>query len=160
SPKGDNGPIVALSWYEAAEYCNWLSAQEGIPPEQWCYGELVKRVEVVEEGNVKREKTFRIMQIKPNHRVLVGYRLPTEAEWEYASRAGATTSQVYGRGEQLLSHYAWYRKNSQNRTWPGGLLKPNDLGLFDTLGNAREWTDDLAVPYDLSAEEDKSNGGY
>ena len=71
-----------------------------------------------------------------------GYRLPTEAEWEYACRAGAVTSRYYGLSTELLENYAWYQANSQGRAWPGGDLLPNDLGLFDMLGNVYEWCQD------------------
>src|SRR5262249_55605586 len=68
--------------------------------------------------------------------------LPTEAEWEYACRAGAVTSRYYGASEEMLKHYAWYLLNAANRTWPVGRLKPNDLGLFDMLGNVWQWCQD------------------
>jgi len=73
----------------------------------------------------------------------LGYRLPTAAEWEYACRAGASTSRHFGDREGMLLHYAWYNANSQDRTWPVGLLKPNDFGLFDLYGNAAEWCQDF-----------------
>jgi formylglycine-generating enzyme required for sulfatase activity len=76
---------------------------------------------------------------KVNYLSLTGYRLPTEAEIEYATRAGAATSRFYGETEALLPKYAWYLKNSQGKTWPVGTLKPNDLGLFDIHGNVYSW---------------------
>ncbi len=76
-----------------------------------------------------------------------GYRLPTEAEWEYACRAGATTSRFYGTAEEMLKEYAWYSKTANKRTFPVGQLKPNDLGLFDVLGNAMEWCQDVGDDY-------------
>ena len=79
------------------------------------------------------------MKILPDALKLPGYRLPTEAEWEYACRAGAVTSRYYGRSVELLGKYAWYFQNSQNRAWPCGQLLPNELGLFDMLGNVYEW---------------------
>ena len=75
------------------------------------------------------------------------YRLPTEAEWEYACRAGAVTSRYYGRSVELLGKFAWYSQNSQNRAWPCGQLLPNDLGLFDMLGNLYEWSQEQYYPY-------------
>src|SRR5262245_41180495 len=73
-----------------------------------------------------------------------GYRLPTEGEWGYACRAGAVSSRPYGRSEGRLASYAWFLTNSsQTATMhPAGGLKPNDLGLFDILGNAYEWCND------------------
>ena len=113
-------PGDVATWYEAAAYCNWLSKQEGIPEDQWCYE--------IEEGQVtKAEEQQTIFS-------LTGYRLPTEAEMEYATRAGAVTSRYYGETEELLPKYAWYEKNSKEQTWPVGSLKPNDLGLFDMHG--------------------------
>ena len=71
-----------------------------------------------------------------------GYRLPTEAEWEYACRAGAVTSRYYGHSLDLLDAYAWYQANSKEHAWTCGSLFPNDLGLFDMLGNMYEWCQD------------------
>ncbi len=76
-----------------------------------------------------------------------GYRLPTEAEWEYACRGGVTANRFCGPGEELLSRYAWYLKNSDNRAWPVGRLKPNNFGLFDVLGNVAERCQDAMAIY-------------
>jgi formylglycine-generating enzyme required for sulfatase activity len=111
-------PIGGFDWNEAAAYCNWLSKEEGIPEDQWCY-------EI--KGNA--------VALRAKYLSLSGYRLPTEAEMEYATRAGALTGRYYGETDELLPKYAWYFKNSQARTWPVGSLKPNDLGLFDAQGN-------------------------
>jgi formylglycine-generating enzyme required for sulfatase activity len=123
SPDPD-GPQTEVSWYEAAAYCNWLSRKEGLPE---CY-------EPKSQGEYAAG-----MKIKPDALTLVGYRLPTEGEWEYACRAGAETSRYYGAGVDLLGRYARYSATSQGHAWSCGSLLPNDLGLFDMLGNAYEW---------------------
>jgi formylglycine-generating enzyme required for sulfatase activity len=129
----DDSPQTGVSWYAAAHYCNWLSEQEGIPREQWCYEPNPQGVYAA--GMKAKEKSLQ----------RTGYRLPMEAEWEYACRAGTQTSRYYGLTETLLPDYAWYQANGQNRTWPVGSLKANDLGLFDMLGNAWEWCFDEYV---------------
>jgi formylglycine-generating enzyme required for sulfatase activity len=71
-----------------------------------------------------------------------GYRLPTEAEWEYACRSGSLTSRYFGLSTGLLGIYVHYNANSEERAWACGSLQPNDLGLFDMLGNVYEWCQD------------------
>ncbi len=117
------GPIVNVTWFEAAQYCNWLSAKEGIPRQEWCYPEKI------DEGT----------KLDPDYLKRTGYRLPTEAEWEYGCRAGALTSRCYGSSLELLQRYAWHLKNSDDRAWPVGQKRPNDLGLFDVHGSVWNW---------------------
>lgn len=68
------------------------------------------------------------------------YRLPTEAEWEYACRAGSTTRFYYGDDEKQLGKYAWYKDNSEEKYQKAGMKLPNAWGLYDMLGNVSEWT--------------------
>jgi formylglycine-generating enzyme required for sulfatase activity len=142
-------PVQGTSWYQAAEYCNWLSQQEGLPATEWCY-----------EPN-KDGKYEDGMRLAPDYLKRTGYRLPTEAEWEYACRAGTMTSRYYGESEELLGKYAWYLGNSGNRSWPVASLKPNDWGLFDMHGNVWNWCQekhkDYAMGPDGKAVEDQED---
>jgi formylglycine-generating enzyme required for sulfatase activity len=89
---------------------------------------------------------------------LTGYRLPTEAEMEYATRAGGLTSRYYGETEDLLAKYAWYSKNSNEIIWPVGSLKPNDLGLFDVHGNVYTWCQEIYKSYRKGDEATDDQG--
>jgi len=121
-------PINAISWFEAAEYCNLLSEHEGIPKTEWCY--------------VRDKTTDELREVEEGWKLL-GYRLPTEAEWEYACRAGTVTPRFFGYGDELLPEYAWCLPNSpRGLQHPVGHKKPNDFGLFDVYGNTIEWCHD------------------
>jgi len=113
-------PVEQVSWLDAVTFCNKLSAKEGREP----FYEI--------EG---------ITVTVPDWR-RAGYRLPTEAEWEYACRAGSTTMCPFGDGVGKLGDHDWYGANSGNITHPVGQKRPNAWGLYDMLGNVHEWCQD------------------
>jgi serine/threonine protein kinase/formylglycine-generating enzyme required for sulfatase activity len=140
SPDGA-GPMIAINWFKAAAYCNWLSEQEGLPKDQWGY--LPSQGGAYDAGMTI---PFDVL-----HRT--GYRLPTEAEWEYACRSGTITSRYYGVSTDLLGKHAWYQSNSREHAWTGGSLLPNELGLFDMLGNVFEWVQDRSGRLEQTNDE-------
>lgn len=115
-------PVETIRWREAKAYCNERSAQEGLKP---CYNEKTVEWDCDYSAN--------------------GYRLPAEAEWEYAARAGSDKPYDFGSAEQL-GQYAWYAENSGMRTHPVGQKKPNGWGLYDMYGNVSQWCEDVYSP--------------
>jgi serine/threonine protein kinase/formylglycine-generating enzyme required for sulfatase activity len=120
-------PVDSVNWFDAIEFCNKLSAKEQRPPYYLRDGETV----TVLGG--------------------AGYRLPTEAEWEHACRAGTTTRWSFGGAEGDLGQHAWFGPNANNRTQRVGELPANPFGLHDQYGNVWEWCWDWRGEYTARA---------
>ena len=134
--KGKQLPVEKVSWFDCVRFCNRLSELEGLNPvykiddfnDPYDDSNTEYYYESGEESRVDWDR-------KAN-----GYRLPTEAEWEYASKAG--TELIYA-GSNDIDEVAWYEENSEDETHPVAQLKPNTWGLYDCSGNVDEWCNDL-----------------
>jgi formylglycine-generating enzyme required for sulfatase activity len=113
-------PVIIVSWLDAVAYCNWLSKQDHLQP---CYEINGKDVTWIDTAR--------------------GYRLPTEAEWEYAARGGNKSKRTLYAGAEKPDDVIWYTANSGQQTQPIGMKAPNELGLYDMNGNVWQWVWDI-----------------
>ncbi len=115
--KDKRNPVERVRWREAIEFCNALSVKEGLRP---CYDLKTRTCDFAADG----------------------YRLPTEAEWEYACRAGGEGDYTFGNDAKGLDAHGWFKANAGGRPHPVGKKRPNAFKLYDLSGNVREWCND------------------
>jgi eukaryotic-like serine/threonine-protein kinase len=125
-------PAFGVTWFEAADYCRWLTAQALVSDSDQCY---------VDPKSLPKDGEGRPTNW-PVHFDRRGFRLLTEAEWEYACRSGTRTAFSFGSDRQILGRYAWFIDNSNDCSHAAGRLRPNVRGLFDMYGNYAEWCND------------------
>lgn len=119
--KNPSAPVAGVQWVDAVRYCNKASERDGLKP---CYD-------------------LKTWECDP---AADGYRLPTEAEWELACRAGGQGRFPFGDDASQLGRHAWTKSNSEGKVRPVGQKEPNAWGLYDMLGNVWQWTNDWSDP--------------
>jgi len=128
----DNDPIMTVSWYEAIRYCNWLSTMDNLSPRYLINGEVLPQIDLTQEYVVTQDTLAN------------GYRLPTEAEWEFAARGGNQSQGYEYSGAEYSDYVAW---NNQLRVHKVGTKDANELGIHDMSGNVFEWCWDNWAAY-------------
>jgi len=158
NPSSFNGarlPVQNASWFDAIEYCNYRSQREGLTP---CYS-------LGSQGRDPNRWPSDWKEYSANHTAVScdwsanGYRLPTEAEWEFAARGGLRGRGYTYSGSDDINAVAVYSGNSYNEPGNVGQMKANELGLYDMSGNVWEWVWDIYQPYSETDTRDPRGPG-